>query len=231
MRKRTIFGLCLLLWSCRPKPSEPTAISLDPPKAKLGDAVELKVDRAPLSWSGHIAVRNSVVRIDSKNPGFRLTAPNGFTDIGNTDLYVTLVDEKGYEIPLANRGQLVLEVAASNVTLEPSAEEVSPAGGSGKLRITAADGFHWAAANLPDWIQITPSAEGSGSALLEYKAGANTTGRPRAARIAVGDAVFELTQSAPRLSGFSPFRTAADTTKTTPAAGDRTRSDSSSTTK
>ncbi len=232
MRKPAIFGLCLLLWSCTPKPSRPTTISLDPPKAKLGDSVALRVDNAPPSWSGQIAVRNSLVRIDSKNPGFQLSAPNGFTESGNTDLFVTLIDAKGYEIPLANRGRLVLEVASSSVTVEPSTDEVSPAGGSGKVRITAADGFHWTATNLPDWIQLTPATEGSGGALLEYKAAANSTGRTRAARIAVGDAVFELKQSAQRTSGFSPFRTAADTTKTTRDSGDqRTRPDSSSTPK
>jgi hypothetical protein len=232
MRKPIIFGLCLLLWSCRPEPTQPATISLDPPKAKLGDAVALKVDSAPPSWSGQIAVRNSVVRIDSKNPRFQLTATNGFTDIGNTDLYVALVDAKGYEIPLANRGRLLLEVAPSNITVEPSVDQVSPAGGSGKVRVTAADGFHWTATNLPDWIQLTPSTEGSGNALLEFKTSANTTGRTRAARIAVGDAVFELTQPAQQSSGFSPFRTAGDTTKTTQGAGDqRTRSNSLSTPK
>jgi hypothetical protein len=232
--RKPVFGLllgalCLLPGACRPKSAQTTSISLDPPKAKLSGAVTLRVDQAPPSWSGQITVRNSIVRVDAKNPGFQLTAVNGFTETGNTDLYVTLVDAKGIEIPLANRGRLVLEVIRSSVTLEPTTDEVSPAGGSGKVRISAADDFHWSATSLPDWIQLSPSAEGSGSALLEYKTPANTSGRERVARIAIADAVFELTQPAQRSSGFSPFRTAGDTSKTTLGRKDQpARSDSSS---
>jgi hypothetical protein len=237
MRKPVVSGLllwalCLLLGSCRPKPVQTTSISLDPPKAKLGGAVRLRVDQAPPSWSGQIAVRNANVRVDANNPGFQLTAVNGFTETGNTDLYVSLVDAKGYEIPLANRGRLILEVLASSVTIEPSSDEVSPGGGSGKVRVSAADDFHWSATGLPDWIQLSPAAEGTGTVLMEYKAPANTTGRDRVARIAVGDAVFELRQPAQRSSGFSPFRTAGDTTKNKPGAQKGPpRSDSSATSK
>ena len=232
MGKSSIFTLCLLLMACRPKPVQIKSVSLDPPKAKLGGAVTLHVDQAPASWSGEVRVRNAILRVDSKTPGIQLTAVNGFTESGNTDLYVTLIDEKGYEIPLANRGQLILEVLASSVTLEPSADEVSPAGGSGKVRISAADGFHWSVTSVPDWIQLSPAAEGSGSALLEYKAPANTSGKDRTARIAISDAVFELRQPAQRSSGFSPFRTAGDTTRNAHGVqGAPARSDSSATSK
>jgi hypothetical protein len=191
------------------------SVSLDPPKAKLGGSVALRLNPAPASWSGQVAVRNAIIRVDSKNPGFQLTAANGFTESGNTDLYITLIDDRGLEIPLANRGRLILEVLASSVTIEPSSDEVSPAGGSGKVRVSAADDFHWSATSVPDWIQLTPAAEGSGNALLEYKAPANTSGSDRIARIAIGDAVFELKQLPQRSSGFSPFRTAGDTSKNT----------------
>ncbi len=221
MRKLLFFAFCVLLGSCGPKAARTTSISLDPPKAKLGGAVTLRLDQAPPSWSGQITVRNSIIRVDSKTPRFQLTALNGFTESGNTDLYVTLIDAKGYEIPLVNRGQLTLEVVPSSVTIEPSSDEVSPAGGSGNVRVSAADDFHWSATGLPDWIQLSPAAEGSGSALLEYKTPANTTGRDRAARIVIGDAVFELRQPAQRSSGFSPFRTGGDTSKTTRGAKDR----------
>lgn len=222
MRKSTILAISLLLWSCSEPPVQST-VSLQPPKAKLGATVKLEITPAPARWSGQITVMNAtVIRIDSNNPSFTLTAPNGFSETGNTDLFVTLTDPNGYEIPLAKQGRLVMQVVQSRVTLMPSSDEVSPEGGSGKIHLTAADDYHWSAANVPDWVQLTPAAEGSGAALIEYKAGVNTTGQPRSARIGFGDAVFELTQPLQRSSGFKPFRTAADSSK--PARGPKDKS-------
>jgi hypothetical protein len=234
MKRIVLFGVCLLLWSCsKPKPVRNAAISLDPPKAKLGGSVTLRVDNAPPVWSGQIAVRNAEIRIDSRNSTFQLTAPNGFIDNGNTDLFVSLIDDKGFEIPLSDRGRLTLLVVPSAVTLTPLTDDVSPEGGSGRLRINASDDYRWSSSGVPDWIQLTPAAEGAGSSVLEYKAAPNKTGQDRAAKMMFGDAVFVLNQSAGRSSGFKPFRTVDTTTKIERDADGKPvrRDDSSSTLK
>jgi hypothetical protein len=213
-RRITICGICLLLWACsKPKPAQTAAIALDPPKAKLGDSVTLRVANAPRSWSGQITVRNSHIRIDSRNSTFQLTTSNGFMENGNTDLFVSLINDKGLEIPLGDRGRLTLLIVRSSISVQPLTDEVSPNGGSGRLRITAADDYHWSTSNLPDWLQFTPAAEGSGNSVLEYKAAANKTGQNRSARVGVGDALFVLNQPAERSSAFKPFRTVDATDK------------------
>jgi len=216
MRISAILGLSLLLSCCSKPQAVQSTVSLDPPNAKLGATVRLRVVPAPENWSGQITVMNAtVVHVDSGNPSFALTSRNGFTENGNTDLFVTLVDPKGYEIPLTNRGRLVLQVIQSSVTVEPSSEEVSPTGGSGAIHVTAADNYRWSAASLPDWVEITPATQGSGPAIIQYKAAPNTTGQARTAHIGLGDAVLEIIQPAQRSSGFKPFRTAGDTSKKT----------------
>ena len=214
--QRWIFAaLSLLFWSCGSHKA--ITVLLDQQKANWGRVVNLRVENAPQGWSARIRVNNSkLISLDARNPSLAVTADNGF-DVGVCDIFVVLTDRNGYELPLASHGPLHLEVSLASVQLEPDTGEAPASGGAGRILVKAADDYHWAATNLPPWIQFTPAAQGSGKTALDYTVSANTTQQQRSARIGIGDAIFTITQLAPFPSGDAVPISGA-TAKANPAA-------------
>lgn len=202
--QRWIFPLVSLLVCCCGSHREPTAVSLDQPRVKLGRTVHLRVEHAPQGWTGQVTVNGSrYVHIDAQHLSVAINSYNGFPDRGAYNLSVGLIDSGGYEIPLARR-ELRLEVLPSSVRLIPDSDEASSAGGSGEIRINAAGDYRWSAGNLPAWLQLTSAPEGTGDGIIEYKVAANITRQNRSAGIEIGDAIFTITQPAARLPGVRP---------------------------
>jgi len=199
MQRWILAAISLLFWSCGSQ--KPITVSLDRQKANLGEVVNLRVENAPEGSSVRVRVNNSeLISIDPRNPSLAITSDNGF-DVGTCDVFVVLTDRKGIEIPLAGHGPMHLDVSLTRVQLEPDTGEAPATGGAGQILIKAADDYHWAATNLPPWIQFAPAAQGSGGATIEYTVSANATQQQRSARIGIGDAILTITQLAPFPSG------------------------------
>ena len=199
MQRWILAAISLLLCSCGSQ--KPITVSLDRQKANLGGVVNLRLENAPQGSSVRVRVNNSkFISIEAGNPSLAITSDNGF-DVGTCDLFVVLTDRKGYEVPLANHGPLHLDVSLARVQLEPETGEAPAAGGAGQILIKAADDYHWAATNLPPWIQFAPASQGSGGATIGYTVSANATQQPRSAKIGIGDAILTITQLAPFPSG------------------------------
>ncbi len=204
----------LLFWSCGSH--KPITVSLDQQKVNLGGVVNLRVENAPEGSSVRVRINNSpFIPVDAHNPSLAITADNGF-DVGTCDVFVVLTDRKGYEIPLASHDPLHLEVSLAHVQIEPETGEAPASGGGGRIMVKAGADYHWAATNLPAWIQFTPAAQGSGTAILEYTVSPNATPQPRSAKIGIGDAILTITQLAPFPSG-SPAPVSDASAKAGPA--------------
>ncbi len=198
--QRWIFAAIGIL-SCSCGSHKPVTVSLDQQKANLGGVVNLRMENAPEGWSGRVRVNNSgLIPIDPRNPSLAVTTDNGFA-VGTSDIFVVVIDRKGFELPLASHGPLHLEVSLARVQLEPETAEAPASGGAGQLLVKAADDYQWAATNLPAWIQFAPASQGAGNATIEYTVSANATQQQRSARIGIGDAGLTVTQLAAIPSG------------------------------
>lgn len=194
----------MLFCSCG-KDRAGVTISLGETNVKLGREMNLRVDHAPDGWYGEILVNNlRHFAIDPKHHSLRVTSKNGFDPASAVDLFVLLLDRNGREIPLANHGHLLIRAVPAATTLSPDSDTVPSGGGSGAIRISAAADGSWSVKNLPEWMKISPSLNGSGSGTITYDVAANTSNQDRSAAIEIGDAIFEVTQLAliPRDSSF-----------------------------
>ncbi|MBI5374567.1 MAG: hypothetical protein HZA77_03965 [Candidatus Schekmanbacteria bacterium] len=68
-------------------------------------------------------------------------------------------------------------------------------GGSGTISITTSDGCDWTALSDSDWLVITPTVSGSGSAVISYTVAANSDTNPRSAIITVEGITKNVTQT------------------------------------
>ncbi len=99
------------------------------------------------------------------------------------------------------------------VTVLPPSDHRSSAAGSGKVRVSAPSGKAWAVKEVPSWLKITGGRTGTGRGAITYTVEANTSGRERSTAIEIGDAVFEIMQTAQPspVAGFRESQTDAAT--------------------
>ena len=80
------------------------------------------------------------------------------------------------------------------MTLSPTFNVFTSAGGSGSATLTVNAGCAWQATPSASWITMTSSSLGTGGATLTYSVAANTTGQTRKGKITVGQAVLKIKQ-------------------------------------
>jgi Tol biopolymer transport system component len=80
-------------------------------------------------------------------------------------------------------------------TVAPASASLPAAGGSGMVAVAAPAACAWASVSInPSWLTVTGGASGTGNGALSYSASANTGG-PRIGAIAIGGAIFAVTQA------------------------------------
>jgi hypothetical protein len=201
--------------SCRSKTPvaepAPAIVSLAETAAKMGDEVHVRVEKAPPVWSGSIVVDGlHSFRIDPRQLSARITTDNGFTHPGVHELYATLVDSKGIELPV-KQGRLLLEVTEPNVrvSIGDEGQKFRPGGDSGSFAVIARDGTRWSVGGVPDWIRIVSGANGSGNGSVTFTVAPNLTNEIRSANLTVEDATVILSQLREprvRIPFHAPFR-------------------------
>ena len=180
-------------------PPSSAIVTLDKNVVRFGGELRVRVENVPQIWSGEVLV-NSLrhVSFDSQEFVLKATVRNGFNELGPTDLYFLLSDQKGRELPLANGGRFRVNVTPSAVKLDMESRIVKVEGVSGgKILVAAARDTNWSVEGVPDWIRINSGAKGSGDGTVVYTVDENTTNHARKATLTIGDATCEFSQARP----------------------------------
>ncbi len=186
----------LVSWSCGGGGGAGrTTVTLAATQLKPGQEINLRVDHAPKGWSGEVNVNN--IRhfpIDAKRHSIRVNSHNGFARSGEADVFVMLLDERGHEIPLANRGRFHIKLLPQAVTVVPDFDLVNPAGGSGSIRVTSAADYNWSSPHNAPWVKLSPPEKGPGADTINYTVDPNSSNEERSTQIDIGDASVEIVQ-------------------------------------
>ncbi|HEX8652250.1 MAG TPA: PQQ-dependent sugar dehydrogenase [Pyrinomonadaceae bacterium] len=97
-------------------------------------------------------------------------------------------------------------------SLSPVSQSFTASGGTGTVVLTTGGDCNWIAASNVDWIDITSSTSGTGSASIHYSIAANTGASTRTGKIHVGGKTLNITQASQSASPtLSSIRLSAST--------------------
>jgi len=96
-------------------------------------------------------------------------------------------------VTIANRPFAINQASGCQFQLNPTAWTFATAGGPGSIGVSTAPGCDWTAASDADWLTITSSRTGSGSAAVQISVAANP-GPQRTATVQIGNQRFVATQ-------------------------------------
>lgn len=86
--------------------------------------------------------------------------------------------------------------AVCSVTLTPNSATTGSAGGEGSVNVTAPDGCSWKATPSAPWVAVTSGNTGTGEGTVTWRVAANSDAKLRTGAIAIGNQLFNITQSA-----------------------------------
>jgi hypothetical protein len=90
----------------------------------------------------------------------------------------------------------VPDAPACGITLNPTSQSFTSAGGSGSFTVTASSpNCAWTANSDSSWITVTSGTGGTGNGNVSYSVAANPTSNPRTGTINVGGQIFTVTQA------------------------------------
>src|SRR5262249_54167854 len=138
------------------------SVSVDKTVVKLGDEIHIRTDHVPKGWSGEIEVNSFENRfaLHSALYYLRVTRKNGFTTTAPTDLWISLKDPTGREIPIAHGGGWIRFTVKPDVyQLNPDSSEVSAEGGAGQIKVTAPQGAQSTPQGVPDWVRLASGVD------------------------------------------------------------------------
>ena len=106
-------------------------------------------------------------------------------------------------------GQTVAVSQEAGVTcayaLNPTQQDITAAGGTGSVGVTAATGCPWAASSNVAWITVTAGSTGSGNGTAVYSVAAHSSTSPRTGTLTIAGKTFTLNQAgAPCTYSISP---------------------------
>ncbi len=104
--------------------------------------------------------------------------------------------------------------ASCTVSLNPTSQMFTSAGGTGTIQLTAAAGCAWTASSEVGWVTITPPLSGSGNATISYTVAANPDATQRNGVLHIGGQTFTVQQS-----GTTCVATLSPTAATLPLSG------------
>jgi hypothetical protein len=113
-------------------------------------------------------------------------------------------------LTVADEAFTVMQDGNCTFSLSGTSDAFTPAGGEGRVRVTAESGCSWTAVSDSDWITITSGAAGTGSGRVTYAVAAHAGPTPRTGTLTIGLWTFTVTQSAcefslaPQFQGFPP---------------------------
>jgi uncharacterized repeat protein (TIGR01451 family) len=87
--------------------------------------------------------------------------------------------------------------------ISPANRLIGPQSATGNITVTAPSGCTWTANPTANWITVISGATGTGNGMINYRAGANTSGGDRTGTITVADQTFTLTQTAAGACAYS----------------------------
>jgi glucose/arabinose dehydrogenase len=97
-------------------------------------------------------------------------------------------------------------------SISPVSQSFPASGGTGTVALTTGGDCNWIAASNVDWIDITSSTSGTGSAAIHYTVGANAGQSTRTGKIHVGGETLTITQASQSASPtLSSIRLSAST--------------------
>jgi hypothetical protein len=96
-------------------------------------------------------------------------------------------------LTIAGQRVSVSQGAGCTFAISPTQETIPPAGGTGRVNVTAADGCAWTASSGASWIAITSGASGSGSGAVAYTV-QGTTGPSRSGSLTIAGQTFTVNQ-------------------------------------
>ena len=174
------------------------------------------------SWS--LDPSNGSIGSPGGSHSFQVLAPAGcgWTAVSN-DTWVTVTSGAsgsgngtvGYSVEL-NTGPIrtgsitvqdqtytVTQFSGCGWTIDPTADDVGAAGGTGSFNVSSVAGCEWTAASNDSWVTVTSGASGSGNGSVGYSVDANT-GPARSGTITAGGRTFTVSQNSGCTFGLAP---------------------------
>jgi hypothetical protein len=86
--------------------------------------------------------------------------------------------------------------AACTYTLNPTQQDITAAGGTGSVGVTAGPGCAWTAyINNASWITVTAGSSGSGNGTVVYSVAVHTSPSPRTGSLTIAGSTFRINQA------------------------------------
>ncbi|HMY74982.1 MAG TPA: BACON domain-containing carbohydrate-binding protein, partial [Blastocatellia bacterium] len=168
----------------------PTLSSLAPASVAGGGAA------FTLSVSGANFVQSSVIQWNGENrPTVFVSGRQLNAQISAGDIAVAGTVKIAVFNPTPGGGrsaELPFSVTCG-YTVQPTAQDFAPAGGSGTVRVSAPTGCAWTAAGNVSWIKVVSGANGSGAGEAVFSVEANT-GAARTGTLTIAGEVFTVRQ-------------------------------------
>jgi len=90
----------------------------------------------------------------------------------------------------------VIQVRATcTISIFPTSQPFSSAGGSGSVNVTAPSGCPWTATSHVPWITITSGSSGNGNGTVNYSVASNPSTTPRTGTMTINGQTFTVTQA------------------------------------
>ncbi len=86
--------------------------------------------------------------------------------------------------------------AACTVTLTPTSQSLSVAGGTGSVTVTTGSACPWSSTSTAGWVSVTSGASGTGSGSVGFSADGNVGGTTRSGTITIGGQTFTVNEAA-----------------------------------
>ncbi len=129
-------------------------------------------------------------------------AGSGTTDSGTLNYSATANagPARSATITAGTQAFTVSQASGCTYTLNPTSANLGADGGTGSFTLTAGTGCAWNVGSSASWLTVSSAASGSGSATVNWSAGANA-GPQRSANLSVGGATFVVTEAAAAATG------------------------------
>jgi hypothetical protein len=85
--------------------------------------------------------------------------------------------------------------ATCTYTLNPTQQNITAAGGTGSMGVTAGTGCAWMASSNDAWITVTAGSSGSGNGTVVYSVAAHSSTSPRTGTLTIAGMTFKVNQA------------------------------------
>jgi large repetitive protein len=166
------------------------------PDAKAGEVVARWSPNGEPNIVGYrvyygLASRNYYFYVDA---GKQTTCTISNLEEGKTYYFAsTAYDASGYESDYSAES---VYTVPQKLSISPTSQSFSAAGGNGKVNVSASPGAAWTAVSNAPWLLVTSNAAGTGNGIVPYSVQANPDFSPRSGRLNIAGAAFNVTQAA-----------------------------------